>query len=85
MEIAEGISKVAYEILQLSFPAGDADFFFDSLNAAKLDKGVAAGVFGRHVGRKVIQDLLFQMEAEFLVELAFSPRFVKQAAQPAHG
>jgi len=25
------------------------------------------------------------MEAEFLVELAFSPRFVKQAAQPAHG
>jgi hypothetical protein len=74
---AEAIAEVAEEIVEVSFPPGVADFFFDAFEAAEFHLGAATGFFGGHASCDIVDDLPFEMEAEFLVEELVHTSFPK--------
>ena len=83
-EGAEGVAEVSDDVVQVSFPAGVADFFFDAFEATEFLLGAAAGFVGSHAGGDVVGNLAFEMEMEFLIEFFLRARFSKEAANAAH-
>jgi hypothetical protein len=76
-EIAEGVTKVADEIVEMRFQVGVAHLFFDSFEAAEFLLGAPMGFFGAGACGDALAYLLLQMEAEFFVKIVFGTRFMK--------
>ena len=68
----------------MSLPPYIADFFFNAFKAAEFQSRSTLGFFWWHAAIHIISDLLFKMDAQFFVELAFGARFVNEPAQPVH-
>src|SRR6266403_4378380 len=68
----------------MSFPAGVADFFFDTFHASEFLLSAASSFLGGHARGEIVGDLLLKMEAELFVEFTFGAGLVKQTTEPVH-
>ncbi len=83
-KIAERVAEVSEEIVEVSFPVGVADFVFDAVETAKMEACAPASFFWADPCCDVIGDLLFEMEAKFLIEFVLGARFLEEAANAAN-
>jgi len=83
-QIAEGVTEIAEEDFQVSFPARVADFFFDAFDTAKPKPRTTAGLVWTEASGYVAGDLTVEVELELLVELAFGAPLMEQTTKPGH-
>jgi hypothetical protein len=59
--------------------------FLGLFYTAESEKGVAAGLGGRHTRAEIVRHVKIEMRGEFIVEFAVEPLFVKQVAKADPG
>jgi hypothetical protein len=75
-QIPNRVPKIAEQVVEVRLPACVADFFFDAFEASEFESCAAAGFFCVDSRGYVFNDLAFQVELEFFIELLFAPRFM---------